>query len=215
MARVQTLLIGNKAYSSWSARPWLLMTALGIAFEEKIIPLYAEGSREKALAVAPTGKVPVLLADGFPVWDSLAIVEFLHERFPDKNVWPADAQKRARARSLCAEMHSGFQALRQACPTNFRRDAREESLELDETARENLARIDAIFSQAQGPFMFGAYSAADACFTPVATRLHIYRLPVSARAQAYAQSLLAHPAYTKWREGARAEDWVIDRWENL
>ncbi|MCW2273529.1 glutathione S-transferase [Rhodoblastus acidophilus] len=210
-----TLLIGNKAYSSWSARPWLLMTALDIPFAEKVIPLYAEGSREKALAVAPTGKVPVLINDGFAAWDSLAIVEFLHERFPEKNVWPADAQKRARARSLCAEMHSGFQALRQACPTNFRRDPREKPLELDEAARENLSRIDAIFSQAEGPFLFGDYSAADAFFTPVATRLHIYRLPISAGAQAYAQELLAHPAYEGWREGARAEDWVIERWENL
>jgi glutathione S-transferase len=157
-----TLLIGNKAYSSWSARPWLLMTALGIPFAEKVIPLYAEGSREEALAVAPTGKVPVLVDDGFAVWDSLAIVEFLHERYREKNVWPADAQKRARARSLCAEMHSGFQGLRQACPTNFRREARETPIELDDAARENLSRIDAIFSQAEGPFLFGDYSAADA-----------------------------------------------------
>lgn len=211
-----TLLIGNKAYSSWSARPWLVMTALGIPFVEKVIPLYAEGSREQALAFAPTGKVPVLVDDdGVAVWDSLAIVEFLHERFPDKNVWPADAQKRARARALCAEMHSGFQGLRQACPTNFRRDPRETSLELDDTARENLARIDAIFSQAEGPFLFGDYCAADAFFTPVATRLHIYRLPISAKAQAYAEKLLAHPAYEKWRAGAKAEDWVIERWETL
>ncbi|MCW2283095.1 glutathione S-transferase [Rhodoblastus acidophilus] len=210
-----TLLIGNKAYSSWSARPWLLMTALKIPFVEKVIPLYAEGSREQALAFAPTGKVPVLVDDGFAVWDSLAIVEFLHERFPDKNVWPADAQKRARARALCAEMHSGFQGLRQACPTNFRRAPRAKPLELDDTARENLARIDAIFSQAEGPFLFGDYSAADAFFTPVATRLHIYNLPISAKAQAYAQKLLAHPAYEQWREGAKAEDWVIERWETL
>jgi len=210
-----TLSIGNKAYSSWSARPWLLMTALDIPFNETVIPLYAEGSREKALDVAPTGKVPVLATDGFAIWDSLAIVEFLHERFADKHVWPADPQKRARARALCAEMHSGFQALRQACPTNFRREPRENPLELDEPARENLARIDAIFSQAEGPFLFGAYSAADAYFTPVATRLDIYRLPISAKAQSYAERLLAHPAYEKWREGAKAEAWVIDRWENL
>jgi glutathione S-transferase len=210
-----TLLIGNKAYSSWSARPWLLMTALGMPFEEKVIPLYAEGSREQALAVAPTGKVPVLLVDRGAVWDSLAIVEFLHERFPEKNVWPGDAQSRARARSLCAEMHSGFQGLRQACPTNFRREPRATPLDIDAVASENLARIDAIFADAQGPFLFGAYSAADAYFTPVATRLCVYRLPISAAAQAYADRLLAHPAYLKWRQGAQAENWVIERWENL
>jgi len=210
-----TLFIGNKAYSSWSARPWLLMSALGIPFAEKVIPLYAEGSRETALNLAPTGKVPVLASDGFAVWDSLAIVEFLHERFPDKNVWPAQSQKRARARALCAEMHSGFQALRQACPTNFRREPRAAPLEIDDAARENVLRIDAIFSQAEGPFLFGDYCAADAFFTPVATRLQIYRLPVSAKAQAYAQNLLTHSAYAKWREGAQAEDWVIERWEKL
>jgi glutathione S-transferase len=157
----------------------------------------------------------VLVDDGFAVWDSLAIVEFLHERYREKNVWPADAQKRARARSLCAEMHSGFQGLRQACPTNFRREARETPIELDDVARENLARIGAIFSQAEGPFLFGDYSAADAFFTPVASRLHIYNLPISSGARAYAENLLAHPAYEKWREGAQAEDWVIERWENL
>jgi glutathione S-transferase len=210
-----TLYIGNKAYSSWSARPWLLMTALKIAFAEQLVPLYAEGSREKALAVAPTGKVPVLVADGFAVWDSLAIVEFLHEHFPSENIWPEDARQRARARALCAEMHAGFQALRQACPTNFRRAPRAEPLELDQTASENLARIDAIFSQAEGPFLFGAYSAADAFFTPIASRIATYRLPLTPKARATCDALLAHKAFAAWRDGAAKETFVIERWENL
>src|SRR5664279_4386972 len=114
-----TLFIGNKAYSSWSLRPWLLMRALDIPFEERIVPLYGEGSREKMLGEAPTGKVPVLRDGDLAVWDSLAIVEYLAETFPEKNIWPTAAADRARARSLCAEMHSGFQALRKICPTNF------------------------------------------------------------------------------------------------
>jgi len=210
-----TLYIGNKAYSSWSARPWLLMQALGIAFAEQMISLYVDGSREKLLALAPTGKVPVLVADGYAVWDSLAIVEFLAEHFPSKNVWPTDAEKRARARSLCAEMHSGFQALRQACPTNFRRDKRAAPLEIDPAARENLARIDAIFSAAEGPFLFGGFCAADACFLPVASRIETYALPLTPKARATCDALLAHDAFARWREGARGEPWVIDRWENL
>jgi len=210
-----TLFIGNKAYSSWSARPWLLMTALGLPFAEKVTPLYAEGSSEKLRAVAPTAKVPVLVADGFAIWDSLAIVEYLHEKFPQKNVWPAQAEKRARARSLCAEMHAGFQALRQACPTNFRREPRATPLDLDAAARENLARIDAIFAAAEGPFLFGDYSAADAYFTPIASRIATYRLPVSEAARATCDALLAHPAYAAWRAGALKESWTIDRWDNL
>jgi glutathione S-transferase len=210
-----TLFIGDKAYSSWSARPWLLMTALGIPFAEERVALYAEGAREKMLAVAPTGKVPVLVAGGFAVWDSLAIVEFLHEKFPDKGVWPREPEKRARARTLCAEMHSGFQALRMACPTNFRRDPRETPRELDEAARNDLARVEAIFAAAEGPFLFGAFGAADAFFAPVATRIATYRLPVGAAAGAARDALLGHPAYLAWRAGAKTETRVIDRWENL
>jgi glutathione S-transferase len=208
-----TLFIGNKAYSSWSARPWLLMRALNIVFAEKVIPLYAEGSREKMLALSPTGKVPVLIADGFAVWDSLAIVEFLAERFPAKPVWPKPAEARARARALCAEMHGGFLPLRQACPTNFRREKRAEPLDIDQGARENLARIDAIFSAAAGPFLFGDFCAADAFFLPVASRIETYSLPLSPKARALCDALLAHPAFLAWRDGARAESWTIDRWE--
>ncbi|MBB4196532.1 hypothetical protein CCR94_09920 [Rhodoblastus sphagnicola] len=219
-----TLFIGNKAYSSWSARPWLLMKALDIPFAENVVPLYLEDSRAKMLVVAPTGKVPALSvrpsgrsrdADGFAVWDSLAIVEFLHEHFPEKNIWPRDAEQRARARSLCAEMHSGFQGLRQACPTNFRRAPRTTPLDIDESARENLARIEAIFSQAEGPFLFGAYGAADAYFTPIASRIATYRLPLAEKARATCDALLAHPAFAAWRDGAAKESWIIERWENL
>jgi glutathione S-transferase len=209
------LLIGNKAYSSWSARPWLLMTALDIAFVERITPLYVEGSREKMLLEAPTGKVPVLRDGDLAIWDSLAIVEYLAEKFPDKPVWPKDARDRALARSLCAEMHAGFQAFRQNCPTNFRRDRRATPREIDEAARADLARIEAIFAQAKGPFLFGDFTAADAFFAPVVSRIDAYALPIGARAQKYCEAVLALPAFSAWRDGARAESWVIEKWEGL
>ena len=210
-----TLLIGNKAYSSWSARPWLLMRALDIAFVERITPLYVEGSREKVLLEAPTGKVPVLRDGDLAIWDSLAIVEYLAEKFPDRPVWPKDARDRALARSLCCEMHSGFQAFRQNCPTNFRRDRRATPRAIDEAARADLARIEAIFAQAKGPFLFGDFGAVDAFFAPVVSRIDTYALPIGARAEKYCDAVLALPAFSAWREGARAESWGIEKWEGL
>ena len=210
-----TLFIGNKAYSSWSLRPWLLMRALDIPFEERIVPLYVEGAREKMLVEAPTGKVPVLRDGDLAVWDSLAITEYLAEKFPEKIVWPKAAPERARARSLCAEMHSGFQALRKSCPTNFRRDRRDAPLEIDEEARADLARIERIFGERQGPFLFGAFCAADAFFAPVASRIDVYRLPLAPAARAYCDAILALPAFRAWREGAQAEAWIIERWEGV
>jgi glutathione S-transferase len=214
-----TLFIGNKAYSSWSLRPWLLLRGLDIPFAEIVTPLYVEGSREKMLREGPTGKVPLLRDGDFAVWDSLAIVEYLAEKFPDRNVWPMAPQARARARSLCAEMHSGFQGLRQACPTNFRRARRAAPLPLEEAAQADLARIQAIFTETPaqygGPFLFGEYSAADAFFAPVASRLDTYALTLEAPARAYCDAILSHPAFAQWREGAKAESWVIEKWENI
>jgi glutathione S-transferase len=214
-----TLFIGNKAYSSWSLRPWLLMRVLDIPFAEVVTPLYVEGSRERMLHEAPTGKVPVLRDGDVAVWDSLAIAEYLAETFPDRGVWPKAAKARAEARSLCAEMHSGFHGLRQACPTNFRRARRVNSLPLEEAARADLARIEAIFAETParsgGPFLFGAFSAADAFFAPVASRLDIYALEIAPAARAYVDKVLALPAFAQWREGAKAEGWVIEKWENL
>jgi glutathione S-transferase len=214
-----TVFIGNKAYSSWSLRPWLLMRTLEIPFEEVVTPLYVEGSRQRMLREAPTGKVPVLRDGDFAIWDSLAIVEYLAERFPEKPVWPKAPQARALARSLCAEMHSGFQALRQACPTNFRRARRAAPLPLDEAASADLARIEAIFSQTPaqygGPFLFGAFSAADAFFAPVVTRVDVYALELQPATRAYCDAILDLPAFRDWRAGAQAESWVIERWENI
>jgi glutathione S-transferase len=214
-----TLFVGNKAYSSWSLRPWLLMRVLDIPFAEEVVPLYVDGSREKMLLEAPTGKVPVLRDGDFAVWDSLAIVEYLAEKFPDRNVWPKEPRARAHARSLCAEMHSGFQGLRQNCPTNFRRERRAQPLALEEAARADLARIQAIFSETPaqygGAFLFGDFCAADAFFVPVVSRLDAYALELEAPARAYCDAALALPAFRHWREGARSESWIIEKWENL
>jgi glutathione S-transferase len=210
-----TLFIGNKAYSSWSARPWLLMRALDIPFVEVVTPLYVEDSRATMLREAPTGKVPVLRDGAIAVWDSLAVVEYLAEKFPAKNVWPEEARDRAQARSLCCEMHSGFQAFRQSCPTNFRRDKRTAPREIDAAAQADLTRIEAIFATARGPFLFGDFSAADAFFAPVASRIATYALPVAPRAEKYGAALLALPAFAEWRKGAQAETWVIEKWEGL
>jgi glutathione S-transferase len=171
--------------------------------------------RAARLAIAPTGKAPILVDDGFVVWDSLAIIEYLAEKFPDQGFWPGDVQDRARARSLCAEMHSGFMGLRPLCPTNFRRAPRAEPKELDEAAQADLARIEAIFAGARGPFLFGDFSAADAYFAPVVNRIEIYALPLNAAARAYCDRILALPAYREWVEAARAEAWVVEKWENL
>jgi glutathione S-transferase len=191
------------------------MRALDIPFEERIVPLYLEGSREKMLGEGPTGKAPVLRDGDLAVWDSLAIVEYLAEIFPEKNIWPKAAPDRARARSLCAEMHSGFQSLRKTCPTNFRRDRRGAPLEIDEETRADLARLEKIFSEKQGSFLFGDFCAADAFFAPVVSRLDVYRLPLVAPARAYCDAILTLPAFRAWRAGAQAEAWIIERWEGV
>ncbi|MBY6240221.1 glutathione S-transferase family protein [Methylosinus sp. Sm6] len=213
-----TLLIGNKAYSSWSLRPWLLLKQLDLPFEEVVTPLYRPDSKEKLLAFSPAGKVPALRHGDSLVWDSLSIIEYLAETFPDRAVWPRDAVARALARSLCAEMHSGFTALRSAYPTNFRRPPAAIAPPGPEAAAD-IARIDAAWRDArgrfgaEGPFLFGAFSAADAMFAPVVCRFSTYRLVISIEAQNYARAIEALPAYREWVESGRAEPWVLEKFE--
>ncbi len=215
------LVVGNKAYSSWSMRPWILMEGLGIPFEEIVVPLYRAESKSALLRQGPSGKAPVLHDGDLIVWDSLAIVEYLAEKFPDIGIWPIGAQARSRARSLCAEMHAGFQALRQQSPTNFRRDRRASPKPIDTAAQADLEQIEAAWANARcefgggGPFLFGAFCAADAFFAPVVARLDTYALPVSAVTNAYMRTVMAMPAWFKWRAGAKNETWVIEKWENL
>jgi glutathione S-transferase len=210
------LIIGNKNYSSWSMRPWVLMRALDLAFEERVLRLdFAPGSSfHKALeAVSPSHKVPVLLDDdGFAVWDSLAIVEFLADRFPQAGVWPADARQRARARSLCAEMHSGFGRLRSLCPMNIDAELTSVGQRLlaeDADLRADLARVIELWSAALagsgGPFLFGAFGAADAFFAPVVMRVTRYGLLLPEPLRDYAARVEAAPGVRDWIADAMAE----------
>jgi glutathione S-transferase len=212
------LLIGNKAYSSWSLRPWLAMKQFAIPFTEVQVPLYRSESKEALLAFSPAGTAPALRCGEILVWDSLAILEFLAEIYPDIRIWPADPAARALARSLSAEMHSSFTALRSEFPTNFRRTPSYSTPPSPEAAID-IARIDAAWRDARarfgtgGPFLFGAFSAADAMFAPVVCRFSVYRLAVSSQAQDYIDAILALPAYRQWLEGGRKEEWALERFE--
>ena len=209
------LYIGNKNYSSWSMRPWLLMTHAGIAFEEKPLRLSwddASPFKKTLHALAPTGRVPLLVDDGFAVWDSLAIAEYLAEKFPAKRLWPADRLQRARARSLCAEMHSGFGAMRDVFVMNIEAELTDVGARLlaeKPAAAGDLKRIDAMWQDALaasgGPFLFGDFSIADAFYAPVCSRAATYGLPLAPAAAAYAERIRALPAFTLWADAGRAE----------
>ena len=215
------LYIGNKNYSSWSLRPWLLMAQARIEFEEIKLRLdWAEDSPFKAtlLRLAPTGRVPLLVDDGFAVWDTLAIVEYLAEKYPEKKVWPRPVHARARARSLCAEMHSGFGALRERFPMNIEAilpDVGARCVQEFSQVAADLRRIDAMWSQqlaeSGGPFLFGDFGAADAFFAPVCARIKTYALPVGAAATAYMERIFTLPAMQAWCAAARAEhDFLLE-----
>jgi glutathione S-transferase len=201
------LIIGNKNYSSWSLRPWLAMKVLGLAFDEKRIPLYGEGAKGEILKHSPSGKVPCLVDGATVIWDSLAILEYLAERHPQ--LWPAERGERARARSISAEMHSGFAALRNHMGMNVRK--RYPGRGRTPEVLEDVKRIDALWSQAKGPFLFGAFCAADAMYAPVALRFRTYEVRVSNRE--YYQALLDLPAMKEWIEAAEREPESIPQFD--
>jgi len=217
---VLQLVIGNKNYSSWSMRPWVLMRQFGIAFEEiKLRFDFAPGStfyRDLA-QYTPAGRVPVLLIDGFAVWETLAIAETLAELNPGAPLWPRELRDRARARSLAAEMHAGFPALRSHCPMNIEASLPEVGarvLAAESGVRRDLARIDALWSEqlatSGGPFLFGDFGAIDAYYAPVVARAHCYALPLSAAARAYADRVWAAPGVSAWVDDALAEQDFLD-----
>ena len=207
------LVIGNKNYSSWSFRPWIAMKVAGIPFDEEVISLYVEGSREHILKHSPAGKVPILIDGDTHVWESLAILEYLAEKFPNAGFWPADRLARAHARAISAEMHAGFQALRRELPMNMRRPVKPHPLAADAAA--DVARIEAIWSACRrrfgqgGPFLHGAFGAADAMYAPVVSRFHTYGVEVGAVAREYMRAITALPAWSEWREAARRERGVL------
>ncbi|MCB2017528.1 MAG: glutathione S-transferase family protein [Hydrogenophaga sp.] len=215
------LYIGNKNYSSWSLRPWLLLTQSGIPFEEVMVrfdSFDATSSFKQAVhAVNPVGKVPVLMDDGFAVWDTLAIAEYLAERFPEKQLWPADQKARARARSVCAEIHSGFTSLRNHCPMNIEATLPDVGRIIwrDQAGvRADVARIESLWTELLtahgGPMLFGAFSIADAYFAPVCSRIRTYALPVSDTVAAYVDRVHALSGMQDWIQQALAEHDFID-----
>jgi glutathione S-transferase len=214
------LVIGNKNYSSWSMRPWLALRANDIAFDEIFIPLYTgEADKKRILGFTQSGKVPALIDGDVTVWDSLAIIEYAAERFPEARLWPEDRARRAHARSISAEMHSGFMALRNECGMNLHRPVRAVALSAD--ARANVERIQQIWIECRerygrlGPFLFGAFGGADAMFAPVVHRFRSYAIPVEAEVQAYMDTMTSLPAFQEWTRGGLAETLVIERLEAL
>ena len=207
------LIIGNKNYSSWSFRPWLAMKVAGIAFEETVISLNAPDFKARIAPISGTGKVPVLIDGDTHVWESLAIIEYLAEKFPSAGLWPSNAHARAHARAIAAEMHAGFLPLRRQLPMNVRRPV--ESRAVDAGAATDIARIDTMWSECRarfgtyGLFLYGAFGAADAMFAPVVWRFHTYAVEVSAAARGYMQAVTALPAWNAWREAALRETWVL------
>jgi glutathione S-transferase len=207
MSAALTLVIANKNYSSWSMRPWTLLRGRDIPFKERMIKFESQDWKDNIGRLSPSGLVPVLWegepGKGFATWDTLAIAERLHELFPKHGVWPADAELRARARSAAAEMHSGFRALRGAMPMNIR--SRYPGKGMNEGVAKDVARISAIWAQAKGPYLFGEFSAADAFFAPVATRLVTYAVELNGAARQYQQALLGSPAVKVWSAEAVKE----------
>jgi len=204
-----TLIIGNKNYSSWSLRPWIAMRATGMAFTEQKLGFFTEEFSRRVSAVSPAGLVPVLLDGDFAVWDSLAICEYLAERHPEARLWPQDPKARARARSLAAQMHSGFGAMRQALPMNV--EARLPGIDLPEAAQQDISRLQAIWHDTRaefgqgGPFLFGEFSIADAFFAPVVSRFNTYGIAAAGSVRDYMDAVLALPAMQEWTRDALAE----------
>ena len=215
------LYIANKNYSSWSMRPWVLLRQVGIDFEEVYVRFdsFAPDSNFKASlkAVNPVGKVPVLVHDDLDVWDTLAIAEYVAEKFPEKMLWPTAVAQRARARSICAEMHSGFTGLRSACPMNIEAQLPEIgalALRDKPAVHADLDRICSLWSgllaEHGGPMLFGDFTVADAYFAPVVMRLKTYALPVPADVAAYMERVCALPGVKAWIDDAMAEQDFID-----
>lgn len=212
------LIIGNKNYSSWSFRPWIGMKAAGIAFDEEVISLYVEGGRDQILKYSPAGKVPILIDGDLRVWESLAILEYLADKFPAAGLWPSDTGARAHARAISTEMHAGFVPLRTECGMSFWRPPAKRALSAE--AQADVARVQAIWTDARarygagGPFLFGKFTAADAMYAPVVQRFVAYHIDVSAPVKAYMQAMIALPAWAEWRRAALRETWVIPKFEH-
>lgn len=215
MARLK-LFVGNKNYSSWSLRGYLAVKASGLPFEEILIPLRGEATRPSILAHSPSGLVPAIADGEIVVWESIAICEYLNEVAPAAGLWPKDAAARAHARSISSEMHAGFAALRRNLPMDIAHDRRQESRA--HLVKHDIARIAAIWHEARSrfgakagqPFLYGAFSAADAMYAPVATRFRTYGVALDPVSAAYCEAIFAHPAFKEWEAAALTETAVIE-----
>jgi glutathione S-transferase len=213
-----TLVIGNKNYSSWSMRPWLALKANHIAFDEVAIPLYTgDADKARILKFTQSGKVPVLVDGDVTIWDSLAIIEYAAERFPQARLWPEDRASRAHARAVSAEMHSGFAALRNECGMNLHRPVGAKALSAE--ARADIARIQQSWSECRtrygklGPYLFGTFSGADAMYAPVVHRFRTYAIEVALDVSDYMDAMMALPAFQQWTRAGLAETLAIEKLE--
>lgn len=207
------LVIGNKNYSSWSLRPWMALSMAGIPFRETVIPLDTPETAALIAQHSAGGRVPVLHHGRQVVWESLAIMEYLAELFPEKHLWPRTVSARAVARAVSHEMHAGFSALRNACPMNIRRPRR--PVPLSDQVKRDIARIEQIWRECRtkfgkgGKFLFGRFSIADAMYTPVVSRFETFCVPVQDETRAYMDTILATPAFAAWRDAALREPWIV------
>lgn len=209
-----TIVLGNKRYSSWSLRPWLALKHTGAAFDEVVIPLYRDGSKEQILRHSPAGKVPILKQDGVTVWESLAICEYLADRFPAAGLWPADPALCALARSISTEMHGGFAALRQNLPMDLSRQGGDPARIA--AAQADIDRVAQIWRDcraahgAGGPFLFGRFTNADAMYAPVVCRFRSHGVTLDPVCAAYADTVMDLPAMGEWRAAAAEEPWTLE-----
>lgn len=217
------LYVGNRNYSSWSFRPWLAMRHAGITFDVTVIPLAFDGTsgpgerNAEIRKISPSGRVPVLTHGKIVVWESLAILEYVNDVFPECRLWPDYIGERGMARAVSHEMHAGFAALRAEAPMNMRRTP--SRIDLSEAARRDVARIEELWLDCRGrygdtgPFLFGDFSIADAMYAPVVNRFHVYEIPVTPISRAYMDTVRALPAWNEWEAQAHAEPWVIEEEE--
>jgi glutathione S-transferase len=209
------LVVANKNYSSWSLRPWMAMREFEIPFTETIIALDLPKTARQIAKHTGAGRLPVLHHGTTTIWESLAILEYLAEKFPDKPLWPRSSAARAMARAAANEMHAGFRALRDACPMNLRRPPRPLAQPVSDEVRSNIRRIETLWKECRrangkgGPFLFGKFSIADAMYAPVVTRFDTYALPADSATRAYMDAIMGTKAFRAWKADALKEKWII------
>ncbi len=210
-----TLIIGNKNYSSWSLRPYMALSMAGIPFDEEMIRFGEPRFSRAVKKISKAGQVPILLHNDMVINDSLAIIEYAAETWPAKGIWPKHIPARAVARSVSAEMHSGFRGIRSACPMNLRRPIKLPPGGINEAIAQDVARLETLWADCReafgdkGPFLFGAFCAADAMFTPVVSRLETFAIPVKKATRDYMDAVLSTKAFVRWKEDSKSEKWIV------